>query len=207
SIDETRGSTGQLLSRLDCSTFAGAIQFRKKACFLFVYHLPSRAAPAGSSARGLAVHRREEFLSVESDQVGISRRGSEFPERRRRPYSLTAFFRRKSGGNLGSSPLRVTRCPAQPTTLHLLDPGSLAGGHLRRRDVHCHRLVCESDARRVPGRHPGGFQLFHLYLWPEPGELLDPRAGRPRTWRRCKCLRLSQRGPFGLRTPKFLGRL
>src|SRR2546422_9915587 len=106
----------------------------------------SRAAPVGSSARGLAGHEREKFLLVESNQVGISLRGSEFPERCQRPYSLTAFFRRKSGGNRGSSPLRGTRCPPQPTTLHLLDPGSLAGGHLRRRDVHCHRFVRESDA-------------------------------------------------------------
>src|SRR5436853_3080465 len=98
----------------------------------------SRAAPAGSSARGLAGHKREEFLLVEINQGGISRRGSEFPERCQRPYSPAAFFRRKSGGNLGSSPLRGARCPPQPTTLHLLDFGSLAGGHLRRRDVHCH---------------------------------------------------------------------
>src|SRR2546422_7518790 len=124
----------------------------------------SRAAPVGSSARGLAGHEREKFLLVESNQVGISRRGSEFPERRQRPYSLTAFFRRKSGGNRGSSPLRGTRCAPQPTTLHLLDPGSLAGGLPCRRGVHLPLFVFGSDARRVPCRDSLGSQLFPFNL-------------------------------------------
>src|SRR5439155_24086189 len=142
-----------------------ATQFRYEGVLSILYHLSLELPRRASSARELAEHEREEFLLVESNQGGISRRGSEFPERCQRPYSLTAFFRGRSGGNLGSSSLRGTRCPPQPTTLHLLDPGSLAGGHLRRRDVHCHRLVRESDARRVPGRNTWGFQLFHLHLW------------------------------------------
>src|SRR5256885_14735701 len=106
------------------------------------------------------------FFLVETNQVGISRRGSEFPERCQRPYSRAAFFRRKSGGNLGSSPIRGTRCPPQPTTLYLLDPGSLAGGHLFRPDVYLNRLVFGEDARRVPGRNPRGFYIFHFQLLP-----------------------------------------
>src|SRR3989454_10929100 len=64
----------------------------------------SRAAPVGSSARGLAGHEREKFLLVESNQVGISLRGSEFPERCQRPYSLLPFSGTRVEGTVGLLP-------------------------------------------------------------------------------------------------------
>src|SRR5438132_13557331 len=106
------GPTGQLLSRIDSSTFARERSgSAKKACFLSVYPLPLEPSPRASATPGLAGHEREEFLLVEGNQVGISRRGSEFPARCQRPSTMTALFRRKSGANLGSSTLRGTRSP------------------------------------------------------------------------------------------------
>src|SRR3989440_10874318 len=64
----------------------------------------SRAALVGSSARELAGHEREKFLLVESNQVGISLRGSEFPERCQRPYSLLPFSGARVEGTVGLLP-------------------------------------------------------------------------------------------------------
>src|SRR3989442_5520614 len=130
----------------------------------------SRAAPVGSSARGLAGHEREKFLLVESNQVGISLRGSEFPERCQRPYSLLPFSGARVEGTVGLLPYAArdvlrNRRRSISSILGVLLAVTFVAGTFISIDSSARATLYASLARI-----PGGLSFFIYNLGPYHGK-------------------------------------